>query len=187
MASIEIYRLVRACARIDGGWLGLIWVVSFSCLIGGISYPMVQSGFTVLALLSPFFVASRLKRFRNNSLNGTIGFFGALSYSLYCFFYAALILAMAQFVYFQYIDQGYFMGQIVASLIKPEMKQVLMAYGMTQAQLDTELNLLSQTRPIDFAISFLSFNILIGAMLSLPIALLLKSDRPLHTNTNNKH
>ena len=94
---------------------------------------------------------------------------------------------MAQFVYFQYIDQGYFMGQIVASLTKPEMKQVLMAYGMTQAQLDTELNLLSQTRPIDFAISFLSFNILIGAMLSLPIALLVKSDRPLDTNTNNKH
>ena len=53
----------------------------------------------------------RLKRFRDNVLEGVISFSRALLYSMLVYFYAALLMAAAQFVYFQFIDNGFMLSQ----------------------------------------------------------------------------
>ena len=167
------YVQLKAFARIDGARLALLWVVSFTCYIVGIANPLYGMVAIVLMVATPFFVSRRLMKFRDEGLGGVISFGRGWGYSLYVFFYASILLALAQYVYFAYIDQGYMLQSFSEALSSSEAQQMVKQYG-AQQMIEESLEQLAQMRPIDYALNILTMNIMIGAVLGLPIAALIK-------------
>ena len=164
---------MKAFARVDGALLAVLWIASFACYVAGIANSFYGMVAMCLMLATPFFVGLRLGKFRDEGRNGIITLRRGWAYSVFVFFYAAILLALAQYVYFAYIDQGYLLFSFTEALSTPEMKQVIEQYGMQQTMKES-LEMMGQMRPIDYALNVLTVNIALGIILGLPIAALMK-------------
>lgn len=177
MATREQNIQLRAFAQQDGLLLGLFWIVSFAMFAYSQQYPFLATLFDISIVAIPFIAVSRVNRFRDRIWNGTIDYWRAFIYSWIMFMSATLILAIAQWVYFAYIDNGQLVGGFIAAVNKPEMEPVLKAYGINKAELDAQMQALAETRPIDFAMTFACLNMIAGFILSLIIALFTKRNK----------
>ena len=90
------YIQLKAFARVDGALLAVLWVASFACYVAGIANPVYSMMAMMLMVATPFFVAFRLGKFRDKGLNGIISLPRGWGYSVYVFFYAAILMAVAQ-------------------------------------------------------------------------------------------
>ena len=164
MIRIENFIQLKAFARQDALVLSLLWIASFACMT------LVKAGLlgNLLALATPFFIAWRLSKFRDQTLGGSISFRRAFAYGVYTFFYASLVFALAQFVYFRYLDHGTFARMITESmrLLAPMYEQ----NGISKTDLNNNINMVSMLTPIQWAFVFMMQNIIIGVVVSLPIA-----------------
>lgn len=163
------YRQLKAFARVDGALLAVMWTASFACCISGLTAPLFSLCGILLAVGSPLFAARRLFKFRDSARDGVISFRRGYAYSVLTFFYAAILFALAQLIYFQFIDQGYIVSRMTMMLNDEVNLKAMEAYGITET-FRQALAQMSQTRPIDYALSYLSINIFIGFILGLPIA-----------------
>lgn len=175
MISNKDYIQLQAYTRYDGALTAVIWTVSFALYIAGISNPLSMMAGMGLAVFSPFFIALRLRRFRDGACNGCISFRRAYVYSFSVFCHAALLFAVAQYVYFAFIDNGYLVGCMTELLNEREAKQMIQGYGMEKA-VEESLQAIRTVRPIDYALNNLSLNFIIGLAVSLPIAGTMKRD-----------
>lgn len=166
------YIQLKAFARIDGALLSVLWLCSFGCYVAGLTNPWLSMVGLLLIVLTPFFVAGRLRKFRDEALQGVISFLRAYAYSILIFFYAGILFAIAQYAYFAYLDQGFLLGSLRQMIESPEAAEAIKQTGMGDA-LNESLNMMGQMRPIDVALNMLSTNISIGIVLGLPIAALL--------------
>jgi len=126
----------------------------------------------MLAVLTPFFVAGRLRRFRDEGRAGVISFRRSYAYTIFVFFYGAVLLAVAQFLYFAYLDNGYLLSTFSKIVSSEEGKALIQQYGMTQ-MVDESLAEMATIRPIDYALNILTMNIIVGLILGVPIGLLM--------------
>lgn len=170
---INVAHLVqlKAFARQDALLLALLWAASFACIM------MLNAGLigNILALATPFLVGKRLAAFRTQVLYGVISFRRAYAYSLYVFIYASLVFALVQYAYFQFLDNGAF-----AELITTTMKQVAPVYeqnGVSKEEIKSSMDLITIITPVQWAFMFMMQNLFIGAIISLPIALIGKRNR----------
>lgn len=171
------YIQLKAFARVDGALLSLLWIASFACYVMGMSNSLYGMAAIVLMVVTPFFVGRRLGKFRDEGLGGILSLMRGWGYSVYVFFYAAILLALAQYVYFAYIDQGYLLSSFSQVLTTPQVKQVIEQYGMQQA-IDESMQMMDGMRPIDYALNVLTMNIAAGIVLGLPIAAVMKRAKP---------
>ena len=172
----EEYVQLKAFAQQDGLLLSLIWIGGFVCYILGMTNPLPGLLAVVLVVASPFFAASRLRHFRDYAREGVISFRRGYAYTVLTFFYAGLLLAVALYVYFAFIDKGFLLGRLMEVMNSAEGRQAIEAYGMTE-QMEESLKELSALRPIDFALNMLTINIMTGFFLGLPIAAVIRSDK----------
>lgn len=173
MTTIEYIQL-RAFARMDGALLSLLWTGSFACYVAGLSTPSLGMIAILLAMMTPFFVSRRLKNFRDGALDGIISFKRALAYSLLTFLYGSLLFAAVHFVYFSYMDHGYFFSMLAKMMSTPENIQALGKEMMTAVQ--QSLTAVAGMRPIDLALNIMMSNLFVGFILSLPLAAIMKRD-----------
>lgn len=164
------YIQLKAYARQDGFFLSLLWIASFACYVMGITNGMLGMVAMMLAVMTPFFVAGRLRRFRDEGRAGVISFRRSYAYTVFVFFYGAVLLAVAQFVYFAYLDNGYLLSTFSKIVSSEEGKMLLNQYGMSQ-MVDESLTEMASIRPIDYALNILTVNLLIGSVLGVPIGL----------------
>lgn len=167
------YVQLKAFARVDGALLALLWTVSFACYIYGISNPLFGMVALLLMVSTPFYVARRLKRFRDEDLHGVISLMRGWAFAILVFFYAAILLALVQYVYFAFIDHGYLLASLHQTLTTSEMKEALEQSGLAEAATES-LQQMGQLRPIDYALNVMTMNISIGIVIGLPVAALLK-------------
>ena len=172
---INVAHLVqlKAFARQDALLLALLWAASFACIV------MLNAGLIgiILALATPFLVGKRLAAFRTQALYGVISFRRAYAYSLYVFIYASLVFALVQYAYFQFLDSGAFVESIATTL-----KQIPIyeQNGMSKADiksLNDQVEIMRLTTPVQWAFMFMMQNLFVGAIISLPIALIGKRNR----------
>lgn len=164
MTMIEALTQLKAFARQDGVILALVWTASFVSLM--IS-PQALWG-NLLALSTPFVVGWRLVKFRNYALNGVISFRRALAYSWYTFFFASLLFAIIQYIYFRFIDQ-----KAINSLFMETVSQMIPIYnsnGISEKQVLATLDMMTTLKPIQLAFLFMMQNFIFGSLLSIPIA-----------------
>ena len=164
------YIQLKAYARQDGFFLSLLWIASFVFYVMGISNDMLGMAALMLAVMTPFFVAGRLRKFRDEGRDGVISFRRSYAYTVLVFFYGAVLLAVAQFVYFAYLDNGYLVSAFSKIMTSTEGKAMLQQYGMTEV-MNQSLSELASIRPIDFALNILTVNIMLGFILGIPIGL----------------
>lgn len=164
MIKFEDFIQLRAFARQDGALLSLLWIASFAFMIY-----MPQSPFgSLLMLATPFFAGWRLIQFRNYALEGVISFRRGLAYSLHTFFYASAIFALAQCLYFVFLDNGSFMTMLSETM--NAMTALYKSNGIDTTALSNDMSRLSSFSPYEWTFMFFTQNIFIGAILSLFIA-----------------
>lgn len=163
------YIQLKAYARVDGALLTLVWVASFACYIIGMETPVLMVLGLIIAVWSVFFTWKRTRKFRDEALGGTISFRRAYGHAILTFFYAAILFAIAQYIYFAFIDGGYILAHVRAMATSEGYSLVLSQYGMKE-MLEENIAAMGALRPIDYAINYLSVNICVGLVLGLPIA-----------------
>ena len=167
------YIQLKAYARQDGFYLALLWTTSFVCYILGIANQRLEILALGLAIMTPFFVASRLRRFRDEGREGLISFKRSYAYTVFVFFYGAVLLAVVHFIYFAYLDNGYLLSSFSKMMSSSEGKELISQYGMTQ-MMEESLEAMANTRPIDYALNILTFNLMAGFVLGVPIGLVMQ-------------
>lgn len=165
------YIQLKAFARQDGALLALLWVFTFSLYIIGVTNQLLGMAAIFLMIYTPFFVGERLGKFRDYGREGLISFRRGYAYTVLVFFYGSVLFAVAQYLYFAYMDNGYLLSQFSMMVTAEETREVLKQYGMTQ-MMDESLQEMAATRPIDFALNMLTINITMGFLLGLPISLI---------------
>ena len=167
------YIQLKAYARQDGFFLALLWTASFACYILGVTNHIMEMLALGLAITTPFFVAGRLRKFRDEGREGLISFGRSYAYTIFVFFYGAVLLAVVQFLYFAYMDNGYLLSSFSKMLSTEEGRAMVSQYGMTQ-MVEEGLAEMANIRPIDYALNILTMNIMIGFVLGIPIGLVMQ-------------
>lgn len=165
------YIQLKAFARQDGVLLALLWVSSFLSYIMGMSNQILGLAAVILMLYTPFFVGTRLGKFRDYGRDGQISFRRGYAYTVLVFFYGGVLFAVAQYIYFAFMDQGFLVSQFSKMMNTVEARQMLQQYGMAE-MMDESLQQMTATRPIDYALNMLTINISLGFILGIPISLL---------------
>lgn len=163
MINILAFVQVKAFARQYAIFLSILWTASMAATMMA---PQSSWG-SLMALCTPFLMAWFTIRFREGALDGKISFRRAFAFNCYTFFYASLIFALIQFVYFKWLDQGRFL-QVISEGVR-----LLEAYSSQRggvAQYKTGLQLMSQMSAIQLAFTFMMQNLFIGFIISFPIA-----------------
>ena len=163
------YQQLKAFARIDGALLFCLWTGCFALYIKGMDNPTLGMMSMLLMFISPFYVARRLRRFRDKVREGIISFARGYAYVILIFFYSGLLFAVAQYVYFTYMDHGFLLAKFTEIANAPESIQLGLKDIMTQS-----LNEMAAMRPIDFSLNMLTLIIMAGFFLGMPIAALLQ-------------
>lgn len=171
MAEIESRHQLSAYARLDGAKLGLFWIVSFALFVGNFHFPLCGLLWALTMLYTPFFVGFRTNAYAGTLPDGRISYFHAYLHSVLTVFYGSLILAITQWVYFEYLDHGVVIESYASLLSDAEMVKGLKSMGYTQGMLTDLVAHLRQLRAIDIAIQMLWSNLMAGLVLSLTTAL----------------
>lgn len=174
MISEQEYIQFKAYARQYGAMMGLVWVLSFACFVGGVKWPMLSFGFQISIMMIPFLASFFVRAYRDGVLNGLISFRRAFGFSLFIFFYAMLILAICQWAYFQYLDGGLIMGNMMKLVTTPEYEEMLKQMQIDKELMKQQIESLAEVRPIDFALSFMWMNTFAGVVISWLVALFTK-------------
>lgn len=170
------YIQLKAFARQDGALLALLWIATFMLYIMGVSNQMLGLAAIMLMIYTPFFVGERLGKFRDFGCDGLISFRRGYAYSIFVFFYGGVLFAVAQYVYFSYLDNGFLLSQFSKVVTSEEAQHVLRQYGMTQV-VDESLQEMASIRPIDYALNMLTINISLGFILGIPISLVMQRSK----------
>ncbi len=163
------YIQLKAFARVDGALLSLLWIASFCCYIIGLTHQWASLIALFMILMSPFYVAKRLRIFRDTIREGVISFMRSWLYVVLVFLYGSLLFSLAVFAYFQFLDHGYVLHVLQQMMETPEMTEVLKQYQMEDAMSQMMMEI-SSVRPIDIAFNFLITNMFMGMFLGLTIA-----------------
>ena len=171
----EEYKQLKAFAKQDGALLSLLWIGALACYIQGLSSPILGMIAMLLIVASPFYAANRLRKFRDEARQGIISFMRAYGYTVLTYFYGGLLLAVAIFVYFQFMDNGYLMSKLMDILNTEQGQQMVKVYGMTD-EISQSMEQLAKMRPIDYALNMLTIIISTGFILGLPTAALMRRE-----------
>lgn len=176
MATREEYEQVMAFSRIDGAFVGALWIISFAFFVGEFYAPVLGIVSLAVGLSSVILAVVRISRFRDNVLDGCISFRRAFGYGAMTYFNASILMALAQYIYFQFIDGGFVMSRYMAMASTPAFKAMAEQSGMTASDIRLAMDNLASLRPIDIAFQFLSLNVIMGLVISILTALIVKSD-----------
>lgn len=168
MISPQTLIQLKAFARQDGFILSIIWLVSMWMYI---KVPESIIG-PLLMFSTPFFVTWRLNAFRDKALGGHISMRRSIAYACYVVFYASLIFAIGQYLYFTYLDNGDFLRLINAG--KEYISNNNQTIGMNINDLDIAVKTIGMMNPIQLVFSFMMNNLVIGALMSPVVAILSK-------------
>ena len=168
--NITEYTQLKAFARQDGFFLGVLWCLTFACFVYSIETPELSLMYLVGIMTTPLLLYYRLKNYRNVA-EGSVSYLRSFAFLLVTTSCASLILTVGVYAYFRYLDDGRFMTLMTESLSSPEVRKSFADGGMDLNVLDTQLSALAQSRPIDMAIAMLSNTLMGSAFLDAIIAL----------------
>lgn len=162
---------LQQTAMYFGTLMGLFWIIKFTFLPLGFTIPLLQLLFVLLTFFVPILGYLYARKFRNRYCGGSITFSRAFAFTVLMYLFAALLAAVAHYIYFRYIDNGFLIDSYIGQLeaMKPtateEMKESI-------DQFIEGFSLISSLSPIQLTFQLISQNFLYGTLLALPTALL---------------
>ncbi|MEY8488402.1 DUF4199 domain-containing protein [uncultured Parabacteroides sp.] len=161
--------LLLKCAMSYGLAMGIYWVIKYLFLIFGYSIPALIYIYEVLSIAVPFIAYYLTKRYRQD-IGGSISFFHAWRFGIMLYFFAALIVSIEHFIFFQFIAPPDFLSNTMTQAI----------IALKNANFNSEvIEAIKQTNftPIHLAIQQIFNNIFYGIILSIPVAALVCRSR----------
>ena len=165
---------MQQCASWDGLKAGLVWGAAFLCSIYGMSNMLLGVAGNVLVVFSPFLVY-RWARRRRELVEGGLTYGQAFYYFICVYFYASVIMAAVQFVYFSWMDGGYLYKVYSEMLHQPAYQQAFREMG-GGVSMDTMLDSFraATMQPAGLVFSFMGMHIFFGFALSFLSAFFLR-------------
>ena len=142
--------------------MGIYWVVKYIFFIFSVSVPSLSLVYWLLTLAVPFIAYYMTKRYRHD-IGGRISFFHAWRFGTMLYFFAALIVSLEYFVFYQFIAPPDFVANAIGHLTT-----VLKDSQVCSEMIDS----LSKIRisPIHMAIQGIFNNVFYGIKQSKPVA-----------------
>lgn len=158
-------------AMLFGTYMGGYWILKFILFPLGLTVPFLSFLFIGLTLCVPFIGYHYVKMYRNRVCEGNIGFLQAWIFTVFMYIFAALLTAVAHYIYFRFIDQGYIISAYESQI------DILSQSGVPgiEVYIDTFQNALQTMKsltPTDITMQLMSWNVFCGSLLAIPTALL---------------
>ena len=153
-----------------GTFMGIFWIFKFIFLPLGFTIPLLQLLFVLLTLFVPVLGYIYVRKFSNTYCNGEISFFRAFLFTLYMYLFAALLAAVAHYVYFRFIDQGFLADSYLQQLesIKASAQGEMVS---SIDQLIQAFDTISSLTPLQLTFQLIFQNIFYGILLAIPTGL----------------
>lgn len=166
-------------AMLFGTYLGGFWILKFILFPLGLTEPFLLLLFMVLTLCVPFMAFYYVRMYRNLVCGGSIGFLHAWIFTVFMYMFAALLTAMAHYIYFRFIDQGFVLNAYETILNNVE-GNVPMMPGMDVyiQQFKEVLSVMRTLSPIETTMQLMSQNVFYGSLLAIPTALFVMKRPP---------
>lgn len=146
--------------------LGIYWGIKYIFFILSVSRPSFNMVYWILTIAVPFIAYYLTKKYKDEELDGQISFFHAWRFGIMLYFFAALIVSLVHFVFYQYIASPDFIAHAYDQAIN----------FLKNSQINTSvlesLSKLTVPSPIQMAIQGIFNNIFYGIVLSIPVALI---------------
>lgn len=162
---------LQQTAMYFGTLMGLFWIIKFTFLPLGFTIPLLQLLFVLITFFVPILGYLYARKFRNRYCGGSITFSRAFAFTVLMYLFAALLAAVAHYIYFRYIDNGFLIDSYIGQLeaMKPTATEELKE---SIDQFIEGFSLISSLSPIQLTFQLISQNFLYGTLLALPTALL---------------
>ena len=171
----------NAYAMQYGVMLGLVCVGAFAAFMGTFAYAVLSTLALLLSVAVLVLACLFTLRFRDEVSERTEAFsFGrGFLHTLLMLFYASIWLALAVYVYFAYIDGGFFVDAYVAMLQSPEVQSVFeqnaalreMYGNVGTEELSLAIEQLREVSPTHFAAASVYLNMMTAPILALFVGL----------------
>ncbi len=161
---------IQGYAMQYGTYMGLYWIFKFFFFPLGLVMPLLELLFLVMTIAVPVIGYLFTKRYRDRYCeDGCISFFRAWVFCFLVYLFAALLTAVAHYIYFAFIDGG-FLFRTYAGMLQQlaEMEGMETMADSVNEMLDT----VRQLSPIKLTMQLISQNIFYGCLLAIPTALL---------------
>lgn len=140
--------------------------------------------FLGMTLVLPFLIFQLVKRYRDQYCGGRIVFSRALVFSVFTMVFGSLLVSVAHYIYFAFIENGAMAEALMRSIEQLQSVDLNALEGVdsdAMVQFDQYIEAVRQTAsqlqamsPIEMTIGMLSNNFSWSVVLSLPIALVVK-------------
>lgn len=158
-----------------GTLLGMLWTAMYASCILGFTSLLFTLLFLFMNLSSPFYAGYLAVQYRKRHCNNNMGFIQAWTFVLIMYVCASLLAAVVQFVYFRFMDNGYFF--LVISEISGIIKDNPAIIGDMAVQFETAFNSLAAMTTSDIVTNMLSTNIMNATILAPIIAIFVRKTK----------
>ncbi len=166
---------VNSGAMRYGTRMGLFMIVAFCLYVAGLRYSPIWgilSFFVIVYIPFGFFGGLLMWRFVQNK--GEARFLKLLLFGLLTFMYGSLLCSVAYYIYFQYLDHGFIMQNILNILSEKDSRNMMIQMTSLQQveQMDATIKQLASFTPIQITIQLMNINFLFGSFLALVSAII---------------
>ena len=154
-------------AMYSGAILGVFLLVKFYISVLGGENILVSFVGVALTLLVPYIIYKFQIRYRDEQLNGFITYSNSFTYGIMLYFYACLILAVGQFVYYRFINPDFLTNAFKMSI------DMMQRFGMPEKIID-EAIAMPIPSPISTVLQSILMNSFIGLLISAVTSLIVK-------------
>ncbi|WP_321331796.1 DUF4199 domain-containing protein [uncultured Bacteroides sp.] len=154
-----------------GTYMGAYWILKFILFPIGLTIPFLLFLFLGLTLGVPFMGYYYTRMYRNKICGGEIRFVHAWLFTVFMYMFAALLTAMAHFLYFRFLDHGYIIATYT-SMLNGALQANLPGMETYIVQLKDAMATVRMLSPIQITLQLLSQNIFYGSILAIPTALI---------------
>lgn len=153
-----------------GTFMGIFWIIKFIFLPLGFSIPFLQLLFVLPTLFVPILGYIYVRKFRNTYCNGELSFFRAFVFTLYMYLFATLLVAVAHYIYFRFLDHGFLANAYLQQL--ENVKSAAQGEMATSIdQLIQAFDAISSLTPLQLTFQLIFQNIFYGILLAIPTGL----------------
>lgn len=165
---------IQQYAMLFGTYMGIFWILKFMLIPLGLTQPFFSLLFICLTICVPFMGYHYTRLYRDKICGGMLSFMHAWLFNIMMYVCAALLTAIAHYVYFQYIDKGYILEtcrDTLETLINTPSIEI------DSRQIKEALDTMSGLTPVDIMLNMLHTNVMFGILLGIPTALLVMRNK----------
>ncbi len=161
---------VLNCAMTYGTAMGGYWIAKFLLVPFIFSVPLTSLFFLLLTVAVPFLGYYFTRQYRNRYCpEGRVSFMQAWIFCLLMYMFAALLVSVAHYIFFRYVDNGAMLATYSGML--EQVQQADPSLTDSIGQYKEAMEMMASLTPIELTVQMISSNIFYGMIFSLPTAL----------------